>query len=273
MAKAFLKQIYALYDHEISLISAVAFLVLLGRIVVMCTTACWNALRRVLVKPTHKQKTATTTNNVLHSPTSPSRVRGMTKCQIASTLILLLIATEIPLLWIQDFHSPKDNDNGNGLFTLIKGTDPRLDEILKRVPAIREGPRAPWWLRNRHIQFIPWLLQNEWHRQQGIPFERIHVPVTDCYHKTTTPVVDTCRRVMNDTITLDVFPPFADDTSSWNHQIDFVFNRSSPIIFFSPGLRCHSQDMPGNMVIRKAYEQGFRSVVVHRRGHTPNQKL
>ena len=40
-----------------------------------------------------------------------------------------------------------------------------------------------------------------------------------------------------------------------------------------PGLRCHSMDMPGNSIIRRLYGEGFRSVVINRRGHTPTQPL
>ena len=54
---------------------------------------------------------------------------------------------------------------------------------------------------------------------------------------------------------------------------DRGFNRSSPIILYAPGLKCHSQDLPGTSIVRRAYEAGFRSIVVNRRRHTPNSKL
>ena len=167
-----------------------------------------------------------------------------------------------------------------GLADLIVGTDPRLTEVLKSVPLLTQGPQPPWLLHNRHIQFIPWMIQNEIHRTMGaIPFQRIHIPVTDCQRKKhTLGPTRSCpqhERTMHDTVTVDVFPPFEshddnDNPLSLNFQ---QFNQSSPIIFFSPGLRCYSQDLPGNSIVRHAFARGFRSVVFHRRGHTPNQPL
>jgi len=154
----------------------------------------------------------------------------------------------------------------NGLADLILGTDSRLNEVLARVPDIQRGPQPPFWLRNRHIQFIPFLIQNEVHRVvHPIPFQRIAVPIADCHEKPCES--HSSRRTMNDTVTLDVFPPF--DSDSEYPQ----FDRSSPIILYSPGLRCYSQDMPGNSVVRKAFGKGMRSIVFNRRGHTPNQPL
>ena len=99
-----------------------------------------------------------------------------------------------------------------------------------------------------------------------IPFQEMFLDVTACLSKTEDTA--TCYRPpnMTDHVRLDIFPPF--DDSQYPQ-----FNRSSPVILFEPGLRCHSQDMPGNMIIRLAFEAGFRSVAINRRGHIPGQKL
>lgn len=74
-------------------------------------------------------------------------------------------------------------------------------------------------------------------------------------------------------ISLDIFPPI-------NHSSNPAAVRSmgglpvdAPAILFAPGLRCHSQDLPGTSVVRACYKAGFRAVVVNRRGHTPKRKL
>lgn len=74
---------------------------------------------------------------------------------------------------------------------------------------------------------------------------------------------------MKDIVNLDIFPPF-DDDSPYNND---HFNSSSPIILIAPGLRCYSQDVPDQTLIRKAYAEGFRSIVINRRGHTPGIRL
>lgn len=171
------------------------------------------------------------------------------KPQYYFSALLLVLAVELPVL----LSTPKE-----GLADLILGTDTKLAEILERVPAIRLGPSPPLLVRNRHMQFIPWLIQNEIHRRwQGIPFQRIDVEVSDCEEK-----MEDCHvwDVMNDTIALDVFPPLHDSPYSQH------FNKSSPVILYAPGLRSSSQDMPGNAIVRKAHAAGFRSIVVNRRG-------
>lgn len=84
----------------------------------------------------------------------------------------------------------------------------------------------------------------------GIPFQEIYFNVSGCQDKSLGEIGDdrteVCTRPegMIDEIRFDVFPPF--DSSEQYPQ----FNSSSPVILFEPGLRCHSQDMPGNMIIR-----------------------
>lgn len=157
--------------------------------------------------------------------------------------------------------------DGPGLFDLIYGTDSRMETLIGKMPSLLRGPRAPLIFSNRHLQFFPWLLQNEIHRRQSLPFQRIEFAVSACYDKS---LGDDCIRspMMDDTITLDVFPPFDDPDNQYPG-----FDAGSPIIFFSPGLRCNSQDLPGTMIVRRAFGEGFRSVVVNRRGHTPDRKL
>uniref|UniRef100_A0A7S1Y7G0 Serine aminopeptidase S33 domain-containing protein n=1 Tax=Grammatophora oceanica TaxID=210454 RepID=A0A7S1Y7G0_9STRA len=161
---------------------------------------------------------------------------------------------------------------GDGIYDFIQGHDTeKLSELLNAMDNddILQGPTPPRLFSNRHLQFLPWLIQNEIHRQEGIPFERHTVEVTSCkewldeYDDECTP-----DPLMTDQVTLDVFPPF--DASKFSTS---AFNKSSPIILFIPGLRCYSQDMPGNMIIRRAYAEGFRSIVMNRRGHTPGMPL
>lgn len=270
-------------DHELSLLSAVAFLVLFMYLAVHGVRWLLRQVISVVSSSAHRQST----------PPANASSGGPS---ITTLILLLMIALDLPSLF---FHTGITNifsDDTDGLADFIQGRDPRLDQILERAPLIRQGPSPPFLFRNRHIQFLPWLIQNEIHRQEGIPFQRIRVEVTDCLDKVVSSTStstgydnSTCssgsdhhqhqhhdhrHAMMKDIITLDVFPPFEDgeDGEAYS-KFSKNFNKSSPVILFSPGLRCYSQDMPGNMIIRKAYEQGIRSIVVNRRGHTPNQPL
>mmetsp|Transcript_48947 Transcript_48947/g.147447 ORF Transcript_48947/g.147447 Transcript_48947/m.147447 type:complete len:517 (-) Transcript_48947:123-1673(-) len=162
-----------------------------------------------------------------------------------------------------------EHETSHGLADLIHGTDPKLQSLLKRCPLMKRGPKPPVWFANRHIQFIPWILQNEMHKRDGaVQYQRHEFTVTDCVDKS---VPDcTSHDSMNDTISLDVFPPF-----SLSDEVDNStdFPRSTPVILFAPGLRCHSQDLPSNSIVRAVYGNGFRSIVVNRRGHTPGSLL
>lgn len=214
------------FSHELSLISALSFFVIMGLL------ASW----------THQ----------FVSPRKGINRPKLTTSQVIYSTLLFILACELPIF----LSTPNE-----GLFDLIQGTDPLLNEILARVPSIQQGPSPPLLLRNRHIQFIPWLIQNEIHRIQSIPYQRVHMDVSDCANK-----LKECHAMMNDTITLDIFPPF--DSLEYPE-----FNKSSPVILFAPGLKCHSQDLPGNSIVRTAFGAGLRSIVVNRRGHTPDQKL
>lgn len=142
------------FSHEFSLLSAVSFLTLMGIITV------WT-VRLLLLLP-HASNNDT------------PRQRQLSKAEFISTALLFILACELPIF----LSTPKE-----GLVDLIQGTDPLLDEILARVPSIRQGPSPPLLLRNRHIQFIPWLIQNELHRKQGIPYQRVDVEVSGCINK------------------------------------------------------------------------------------------
>ena len=170
---------------------------------------------------------------------------------------------------------------GDGLYDFIMGNDMNLYHIINQMPDLLRGPKPPILFRNRHLQFIPWLLQNEYHRIRGIPFQQVKLPVMACVVQTTTPTTKnncTPSPQMTDIVTLDIFPPLPSIKNNKKNQegndmmtTDYPqFNSSSPVILFAPGLRCYSQDMPGNMIIRHAYGAGFRSIVVNRRGHSPD---
>ena len=64
----------------------------------------------------------------------------------------------------------------------LVGSDPKLEQILALSPSILKGPSPPWMLQNRHMQFVPWMIQNEFHRG-GIPFERHEFNVSACLDK------------------------------------------------------------------------------------------
>ncbi|KAL7537031.1 hypothetical protein ACHAWF_005638 [Thalassiosira exigua] len=240
---------FAIFDHETSLASAAALL----------ASILWIGARLAR---------STTANKASSSRDRPARRSGIGAAAFVAQLLLLALATELPVY----LATPR------GLADLIVGTDPLLGEILRRVPSIARGPNPPLLLRNRHVQFLPWLIQNEVHKLRGgIPFQRLEVEVRDCADKATgrsggNGTIECERRDrMDDAVTLDVFPPF--DPDSPHGRYAEGFNASSPVILYAPGLRCDSQDLPGNAVIRKAYEAGFRSVVINRRGHTPNRPL
>jgi len=225
-------------NHETSLIAALSFIILH----IMCIVWFCRRIYTSCFKSSSKQvddDTKLSTN----------------KTQYIISIILLLISIELPVLL---------TTTNEGLADLIKGTDSKLNEILQRVPLIKIGPKPPLLLRNRHIQFIPWMIQNLLHQKGGgIPYQRIAVEVSDCINKDIECLNSNLHehQAMNDTILLDIFPPFDDDS-----PYSKGFNKASPVILFQPGLRCRSQDLPGNSIIRKAYEFGFRSIVVNRRG-------
>ena len=180
------------------------------------------------------------------------------------TILILLLALylqdELGHEWVQT----EGANHGPGLVNLITGDSPRLQALLDKCPLLKRGPRPPiWFSSNRHLQFVPWILQNIIHQFPGIPFERHEFVVTDCLDKS----VPHCEPhdAMNDTITLDIFPRFDENSTTWG--------RDAPVVLIAPGLRSHSQDLPSNSILRALYGRGFRSVVVNRRGHTPGTVL
>eukprot|EP00549_Striatella_unipunctata_P001205 CAMPEP_0118682092 /NCGR_PEP_ID=MMETSP0800-20121206/5302_1 /TAXON_ID=210618 ORGANISM="Striatella unipunctata, Strain CCMP2910" /NCGR_SAMPLE_ID=MMETSP0800 /ASSEMBLY_ACC=CAM_ASM_000638 /LENGTH=542 /DNA_ID=CAMNT_0006578461 /DNA_START=1488 /DNA_END=3116 /DNA_ORIENTATION=+ len=203
-------------------------------------------------------------NNSKNSNKNSKNKNTNTNNNVQFTMLVWLIAyAVVPIL-----DTSKSGAGSAGLQDLFQGTDPRLEEILRRAPIIKKGPSPPLFMTNGHVQFVPWLIQNEIHKG-GIPFERIDMNVTGCIYK-----LPNCTHspLMTDTISLDIFPSLDYDNNNDDNN-NIKFNRSSPVILLAPGLRCYSQDLPGNTFIRLAYSKGFRSIVVNRRGHTPNRKL
>eukprot|EP00538_Stauroneis_constricta_P013044 CAMPEP_0119563008 /NCGR_PEP_ID=MMETSP1352-20130426/22213_1 /TAXON_ID=265584 /ORGANISM="Stauroneis constricta, Strain CCMP1120" /LENGTH=612 /DNA_ID=CAMNT_0007611531 /DNA_START=196 /DNA_END=2034 /DNA_ORIENTATION=- len=330
-------------DHELSLIPAIAFLALVGYFVhiILSTVARLVAafvrsVHRILIqfqqssvviKEEHGNNDDGDTDNDRRVTAAATVISILpTRRQMITVVLLLAVASDIGAQIRHAFdghvmNQPVGQVQGasSQLTDLIVGPDSKLQQILKLVPDLVQGPSPPRLLYNRHVQFIPWMLQNEIHRQQGLPYQRLHIDVTDCHDKlsqdcsrilaqssvahqsptchkddqhkanittslshanaqtNTTREQQQCNdnaaddsaTAMKETITIDVFPPFDDVDSPYNQN----FNASSPVIFFNPGLRCYSQDLPGTTIVRKAYEAGFRSIVVNRRGHTPDQKL
>eukprot|EP00615_Pteridomonas_danica_P012783 CAMPEP_0114338818 /NCGR_PEP_ID=MMETSP0101-20121206/7295_1 /TAXON_ID=38822 ORGANISM="Pteridomonas danica, Strain PT" /NCGR_SAMPLE_ID=MMETSP0101 /ASSEMBLY_ACC=CAM_ASM_000211 /LENGTH=327 /DNA_ID=CAMNT_0001471537 /DNA_START=203 /DNA_END=1183 /DNA_ORIENTATION=- len=87
--------------------------------------------------------------------------------------------------------------------------------------------------------------------------------VTDCVIKSETPRIKGQGDSLEETITMDIFPPINDSQ----------LPRDAPLILLLPGLRCHSQDLPGTTFVRRAFAYGMRCVTINRRGHTPGVPL
>ena len=123
-------------NHETSLISAAAFflfhIICIVRLGHFLFDACCTTGKRA-------------NNDIKSAPASSSCLTNKAIYYIISCL-LLLFAVELPVL----LSTPNE-----GLADLIKGTDPKLNEILDKVPAIQLGPSPPILFRNRHVQFIP----------------------------------------------------------------------------------------------------------------------
>lgn len=242
-----------IFSHEFSLISAVSFLLWLA------LTASWTT--QLLVSSPRQQGGI---KQQKQQKQHREHTVKLTTSQLIVFALLFVLASELPV------HLTTPHE---GLFDLIRGTDPLLDQVLARVPSLLSGPAPPLLLRNRHVQFLPFLIQNKIHKLRLLPYQRVRLTVSDCIDKRSYQ----CDAVWNDTVTIDIFPPF-DDEDDGNATAKSSphypgFHRSSPVILFAPGLKCHSQDLPGTSIVRKAYGSGFRSVVVNRRGHTPDSKL
>ena len=235
-----INQPVVIFSHEFSLISAVSFLVWLA------LTTSW-ATSQLLSSSPRQQV------NVKQQKQQREHTLKLTISQIITAALLFILASELPI----HLTTPTE-----GLFDLITGTDPLLADIIARVPSLLSGPSPPLLLRNRHVQFIPFVLQNYWHMKvDPLPYQRVHFTVSDCIDKTKKRYDDYyCDEMLNDTVTIDIFPPF--DSHDEQSHLYRGFNRSSPIILYAPGLKCHSQDLPGTSIVRRAYEAGFRSIVV-----------
>jgi len=278
------------FDHAVGLISA--FSVLGFHLYVFLSAVAWIIVRmRSLflklfsIKGGPKRTSSSSTTTTTTKRTSNNIL----------TIGLVIVAYELsPLLTMTTTTTTTTTDGdyqfnySSGLYDIIKGTNTEsIHQILQLAPSILKGPTPPLLLSNRHLQLIPWMFQNTLHTGD-IPYQRIDFEVSACLDKTQLP---DCKpsSFLHDTITIDIFPPFDNNnnnnnnnnndcaTASSNFQHTAAnttnFTRTSPIIFFQPGLRSHSQDLPGNMIVRRAYAEGFRSVVVNRRGHTPGRRL
>lgn len=304
---------YAILTHDdvVGMIPTLSVLLFLGYGMYKCLAFIWRQCSSVVkLVLTARTSASSKTQDNTGSLTSSSKMNPSANASTHTTSVIFLLLLSYLLsplssmLHLRGFRiSPRNRRNSNNnnnkniqphelqhhqfdhnLHDLVYGEDPKLTEVLALTPSLLRGPQPPLFLTNRHLQFIPWLIQNELHRVEGIPFQRLHLRVNACVDKSHG--TDHCERspLMDDTVTLDVFPPFDNDDednmdnrdSNNNHNSTSSYGRfhaGSPIVFFSPGLRCYSQDMPGNMIIRRLYGEGFRSVVVNRRGHTPDQKL
>jgi hypothetical protein len=89
-----------------------------------------------------------------HGHTSWTRKQEEDRSKLNTTFVTLFVL----------YLSYLAGSGRSGLQQIIKGTDPKLNQLLDITPILRAGPSPPFWLSNRHIQFIPWMLQNELHR-------------------------------------------------------------------------------------------------------------
>jgi len=148
------------------------------------------------------------------------------------------------------FYSSKDG-------SLMCYFGANLAQLKETLLVLRHGPQPPWFLRNPHVQFAPWLLQNYVHQASrlSVKFQRLWLPAADG----------------RDRICLDVVPPLpvADPTASEATAA----NWNAPLVLILPGLRGHSLDIPGQTLVRRLAVRGFRVCVLHFRAHTPGANL
>lgn len=175
----------------------------------------------------------------------------------------------------------------------------RVRELLARVPAAFRGPQPCWWLRNAHVQLLVWWLST---RLQNLclvklPFERYEVELPTALRQpgngyaAMTPQSDgdspgaTADNDNDD----DAFGDCDDEGAGSSPEnaeaflaeictVDVCPGRealppSTPCVVFLPGLRGDSSDLPGASQVRACVRQGWRCVVMHRRGHTRGRKL
>ena len=96
------------------------------------------------------------------APAEWNQARKWNQARASFAFLLFAFTTELLVL----LSTPSE-----GLADLVKGTDPLLDEILARVPAIKRG-------RVRRCSRS--CSQNLLHQLDGIPYQRVEVDVTDC---------------------------------------------------------------------------------------------
>jgi predicted alpha/beta-fold hydrolase len=210
------------------------------------TVTSLNSVRKSLLSLTRKNRLYTDAEKKEYKKRKRDVIKQYSTNQICSFLYVAYLSYLI-------------GNQKNGINQIIMGNDPLMERVLELCPLIQRGPHPPFYLNNRHMQFVPWMAQNEMFRG-SIPFETHAFTVHDCIDKS----VPNCEShaSMDEEITLDVFPPFDDPSMP----------KDAPVILFAPGLRCHSQDLPGNTIMRVAYGKGFRSIAVNRRGHHPTKE-
>ena len=129
-----INQPVVIFSHEFSLISAVSFLVWLALTTSWATSQLLSSSPRQEVNVKQQQREHTL---------------KLTISQIITAALLFILASELPI----HLTTPTE-----GLFDLITGTDPLLADIIARVPILLSGPSPALLLRNRHVQFIPFVL-------------------------------------------------------------------------------------------------------------------
>jgi hypothetical protein len=169
----------------------------------------------VTAVPYYVIKSLIQTKEKISNSSSTTSRRKKSSQVIVSTIVLL---GAVLLYQGESLHQ-----RNSGLDDLITGVEPRLQLLLEKCPLLRRGPIPPVLFSNRHLQLIPWILQNLWH--YGMEFERHKFSVTDCVDKRVANCVPDPN--MKDEITLDVFPPFNDTA---------YLSRDAPVVLIAPGL-------------------------------------
>lgn len=151
-----------------------------------------------------------------------------------------------------------------GLVRHIQGQDADLDRVLAQCPTLLRGPRPPIWCPSSHLQFVPFMVSNwvQW-QLNPIRYQRVKLTVHQAKCNESPKNLDP---EFDEVISMDIWPPISGETFEG-------FSQQSPALLVAPGLRCHSQDIPGTTMIRWAHAHKLRTIVVNRRGHCPDDKL
>eukprot|EP00747_Dinoflagellata_sp_TGD_P057794 gnl/TRDRNA2_/TRDRNA2_150816_c0_seq1.p1 gnl/TRDRNA2_/TRDRNA2_150816_c0~~gnl/TRDRNA2_/TRDRNA2_150816_c0_seq1.p1 ORF type:complete len:477 (-),score=58.46 gnl/TRDRNA2_/TRDRNA2_150816_c0_seq1:188-1618(-) len=143
---------------------------------------------------------------------------------------------------------------------------PCVRQLLARCPSLLKGPQPPWWATGAMFQMGLYLgfYYFELYFGKPIPFKRFEVKLP------TRPMVgkgcddstqESSEPLPPEVCTVDICPDLSE------------LPASAPCVFLLPGMRGNSHDLPGLSQPRAVLAQGWRCVVMHRRGHTPGQGL